>query len=61
MECAEEGSAAPGTPRRILVPARAINPCYRPYLTAPQRVQIFFGGAGSGKSVFLAQRCVLDA
>ncbi|NLD51758.1 MAG: PBSX family phage terminase large subunit [Clostridiales bacterium] len=61
MECAGEGFAAPCMPRRILVPARAINPCYRPFLTAPQRVQIFFGGAGSGKSVFLAQRCVLDA
>ncbi len=54
-------NSASAPPRRILVPARAINPCYRPFLTATQRVQLYFGGAGSGKSVFLAQRCVLDA
>ncbi|NLX83229.1 MAG: PBSX family phage terminase large subunit, partial [Clostridiales bacterium] len=28
---------------------------------AQQRTQIFYGGAGSGKSVFLAARTVLDA
>src|SRR5690606_27492679 len=27
---------------------------------AEQRTQVFFGGASSGKSVFLAQRCVVD-
>ncbi len=49
-------------PRPLLsVPASAFNPCYLPYLQAPQRTQVFFGGAGSGKSVFLAARIVLDA
>ena len=37
--------------RRVSVPAHAFNACYLPYLTAQQRYQIFFGGAGSGKSV----------
>lgn len=46
---------------RILVPVEAINPCYHPYLKAQQYHQIYFGGAGSGKSVFLACRAVLDA
>ncbi len=46
---------------RLTVPASAFNACYLPHLLAPQRTQIFFGGAGSGKSVFLAGRCALDA
>lgn len=37
-----------------------INPVYLPYLDNMSRVQIFYGGASSGKSVFLAQRDVLD-
>lgn len=36
------------------------NPAYRPFLNAEQRRQIYFGGAASGKSVFLAQRAVYD-
>ncbi len=48
-------------PRRLIVPAHAFNACYIKHLTAPQRYQIFFGGAGSGKSVFVADRCMLDA
>ncbi len=47
--------------RRIIVPPEAFNACYRPYLCAGQRIQIYFGGAGSGKSVFLAGRAALDA
>ncbi|HPY95166.1 MAG TPA: PBSX family phage terminase large subunit [Clostridia bacterium] len=46
---------------QLLVPARAFNAVYLPYLQAPQRGQLFFGGAGSGKSAFLAARAVLDA
>ena len=49
------------TAPQLLVPARAFNAVYLPYLQAPQRVQLFFGGAGSGKSAFLAARAVLDA
>lgn len=47
--------------RRIIVPPGAFNACYRPYLCAKQFRQIFFGGAGSGKSVFLSSRAALDA
>ena len=37
------------------------NKVYLPYVQDNTRHQIFFGGASSGKSVFLAQRSVLDA
>ncbi len=37
-----------------------INDVYEPHLDNAARVQIFYGGSSSGKSVFLAQRCVLD-
>ena len=36
------------------------NPVYIPYLEATQRIQIIFGGSSSGKSKFLAQRCIYD-
>jgi phage terminase large subunit len=35
-----------------------INPIYYPYLWDTNRYNIFYGGAGSGKSVFVAQRYV---
>ena len=47
--------------RRIIIPSGAFNQCYRPCLSAGQFRQIYFGGAGSGKSVFLAGRAALDA
>lgn len=37
-----------------------INEGYRAHLCDPARVQIFYGGSASGKSVFLAQRAVID-
>lgn len=37
-----------------------VNDAYEPYLDNISRTQIFFGGSSSGKSWFLAQRCVLD-
>ena len=40
---------------------RAFNPVYMPYVRENRRYQLFFGGSSSGKSAFLAQRCVLDA
>lgn len=46
---------------QITLGPECLNPVYRPHLQNPCRYQIFFGGAGSGKSVFLATRCVLDA
>jgi len=46
---------------RITLRGDIINGVYRPHLANQHRYQIYFGGAGSGKSVFLATRCVLDA
>lgn len=40
--------------------ASVINPTYLPYLDSVSRVQIYYGGSSSGKSVFLAQRDVID-
>ena len=45
---------------RITLRGDCINKAYRPHLNNLHRYQIYFGGAGSGKSVFLATRCVLD-
>jgi len=39
---------------------KMFNPVYLPYLNDETRNQIFFGGSSSGKSKFIAQRCVLD-
>lgn len=46
---------------RITLPGAVLNQVYRPHLENLHRYQVYFGGAGSGKSVFLATRCVLDA
>ena len=45
---------------RIILPGSCFNRAYRPHMDNLHRYQIFFGGAGSGKSVFLATRAVLD-
>lgn len=37
-----------------------INKVYRKFIGKETRVQVFFGGASSGKSFFIAQRVVLD-
>jgi phage terminase large subunit len=37
-----------------------VNDIYIPYLENDSRIQIFYGGSSSGKSVFAAQRLVLD-
>jgi len=37
-----------------------VNDVFEPYLNNNSRVQIFYGGSGSGKSVFISQRAVLD-
>ena len=37
-----------------------LNTAYIPYFEDETRLQIFFGGSSSGKSKFLAQRCVMD-
>ena len=36
------------------------NAAYLPHLESMSRTQIFYGGSGSGKSVFIAQRAVYD-
>lgn len=36
------------------------NSVFLPHLNNLARTQIYYGGSGSGKSVFLAQRCVYD-
>lgn len=45
---------------KIAIDADVFNPEYLPHLENMARTQIYYGGAGSGKSVFLAQRCVYD-
>ena len=42
----------------ISISKSVFNDLYYPYLDDPTRIQILFGGASSGKSVFLAQRRV---
>lgn len=37
-----------------------INDAYYPHLENYARTQIYFGGSSSGKSWFIAQRCVMD-
>lgn len=45
---------------RVSIPARAINPCYRPLLRdSSHRYLVLYGGAGSGKSVFAVQRLLV--
>ena len=36
-----------------------INPSFKPYLNRNERWQIFYGGAGSGKSRFIAQKIII--
>lgn len=45
---------------RLLLPQSAVNACYLKHLFSDIRYQIYFGGASSGKSCFLATRAVLD-
>lgn len=46
---------------RLTIRGELFNRVYQPHLENAHRYQIYFGGSGSGKSVFLATRCVLDA
>jgi phage terminase large subunit len=45
---------------RVEIDAAVFNRVYIPHLNNLSRVQIYYGGSGSGKSVFVAQRCVYD-
>lgn len=43
----------------VTIPRKAINPVYLPHLDNQARIQIYFGGSSSGKSVFvIGQRVV---
>ena len=42
------------------IKSRVFNKRYLEQIDKQQRTQIFFGGSSSGKSYFLAQRCVID-
>jgi phage terminase large subunit len=44
----------------VQIETKVFNPIYLPYLSDMARTQIYYGGSGSGKSVFLSQRCVYD-
>ena len=44
----------------IDIDGNVFNPIYRPYLDDSTYTQIFYGGSSSGKSYYLAQRCILD-
>lgn len=45
---------------QIEIHSEVFNPVFIRHLENMARTQIQFGGSGSGKSVFLAQRCVFD-
>ena len=45
----------------IKIHTRIFNDVYVPYLGNRSRYEIFYGGAGSGKSVFVAQRMLVRA
>ena len=44
----------------IQISKNIFNKKYAPYLEDNRYLQIFFGGSSSGKSYFLAQRCIID-
>lgn len=44
----------------VNIPSRAFNTAYLPYLNDNTPTQLFFGGASSGKSFFVAERVVYD-
>lgn len=46
--------------KTVEIDARVFNQAFRSHLENYSRTQIFYGGSGSGKSWFVAQRCVMD-
>ena len=44
----------------VQIDPAVFNAVYLPHLDNMARTQIFYGGSASGKSVFLAQRCIYD-
>ncbi|MHB0967403.1 MAG: PBSX family phage terminase large subunit [Bellilinea sp.] len=45
---------------KVRIDPEIFNPAFLPHLNNLSRTQIYYGGSGSGKSVFLAQRTVYD-
>jgi len=45
---------------KYIIPKKTFNNAFIPYLQSNARIEIFYGGGGSGKSYFLAQRDILD-
>jgi phage terminase large subunit len=45
---------------KVNVDEGVFNKAFIPYLDCMSRIQLFYGGASSGKSVFLAQRDIID-
>lgn len=48
------------TDLNVTIEKKVFNDAYFPHLENLTPLQIFFGGSGSGKSVFLAQRAIFD-
>lgn len=46
--------------KEVEIDPAIFNDIYIPHLKNMRRTQVFYGGAGSGKSVFIAQRAVID-
>jgi phage terminase large subunit len=45
----------------VKIKSRVFNQTFRPYLKSRQRYELLYGGAGSGKSYFIAQRILVRA
>jgi len=45
----------------INISKNKFNQVYLPYIETKNRFQIYYGGAGSGKSVFCAQKVILQS
>ena len=44
---------------KLTIKRRVFNDVYYPHLRSSERFQVYWGGAGSGKSVFVAQKLIL--
>lgn len=61
-DSAQTAAAKVGAGRQTLfVPRRYFNAAYLPMVNCPARYHFYWGGAGSGKSAFVAARVILDA
>ena len=46
---------------KLNIKKRFFNEAYLPYLKTKERVNVFYGGAGSGKSHFVVQKMLIKA